>query len=89
MDIFTQLCTNIKAIVPIVSLVSFVLAAVCKVVSLFLSKEKKNTLRWLAIGFLVGGLIGLTVAASVQFLTPISGGGIGRVASTLNTNPTC
>ncbi len=61
-------CQTIKGIIPVLMLVLFALAVICYTASFFMKQEKRDIARDLALGFLIGGIVGLIIAASAQFM---------------------
>jgi uncharacterized BrkB/YihY/UPF0761 family membrane protein len=61
-------CMTTKGLLPIVSLLSFILAVVAWLASLFLQKEDRWKTRNLALGLLFGGLMILVIASIFSYL---------------------
>ena len=85
----TTVCANIKAIVPIVALLMFILAGGIYAIGQVLGAETRARASVWATAMLVGGVIGLIIAASAQFLIQMFAQSIGGTSTSLNTSVTC
>ncbi|MCX6778515.1 MAG: hypothetical protein NT157_06595 [Candidatus Micrarchaeota archaeon] len=61
------ICSNIKGVVPIVALLLFILAGAIYAIGQVLGSETRARATVWATAMLVGGIIGLIIAASAQF----------------------
>jgi hypothetical protein len=85
----TEVCGNIRAIVPIVALLMFILAGGIYAIGQVLGAETRARASVWATAMLVGGIIGLIIAASAQFLVQMFAQSIGGVTTSLNTAVAC
>ena len=87
---FSTLCTNIKNIIPVVALLMFIMAGGVYAIGQVLGAETRARASVWATAMLVGGVIGLIIAASAQTLLNIfAGASLGSAATTISTGVTC
>jgi hypothetical protein len=86
----SALCTNIKSIIPVVALLMFIMAGGVYAIGQVLGAETRARASVWATAMLVGGVIGLIIAASAQTLLNIfAGASLGTSATSIGTSVAC
>ena len=84
------ICQNIKGVVPIVALLMFIMAGGIYAIGQVLGAETRARASVWATAMLVGGVIGLIIAASAQFLLEtFVQFSLGSTATSLSTSFNC
>jgi hypothetical protein len=84
------ICANIKGVIPVVALLMFILAGGIYAIGQVLGAETRARASVWATAMLVGGIIGLIIAASAQFLLQtFASFSIGNTTTSLNTDVAC
>jgi hypothetical protein len=80
-DSLTGLCTTVKGIVPVVALLMFIMAGGIYAIGQVLGAETRARASVWATAMLVGGVIGLIIAASANFLLTMFAQSLGGASS--------
>ena len=67
MEKINSICSVVKGIIPILALAELVFGVVCYFASFSLKQENERLAKDFALGLLLGGIIGLIVAATAGF----------------------
>ena len=85
----TELCTTVKGIVPVVALHRFIMAGGIYAIGQVLGAETRARASVWATAMLVGGVIGLIIAASANFLLTMFAQTLGGTDMSLDTTVVC